>query len=350
MDGKKFGLLSYTATANLGDEIQSLAARRFLPRVDRLIDRERLNQVRSDDGTPYSIIMNGWFCHHAENWPPSPALRPLILSVHISPDPANAGGVGLRPADILLSQSLKKYLQGWGPIGARDKPTLRRLQKAGVPAFFSGCLTLTLQRPDVERDDDLIVLNDVPREVAEDVRKRTRKRIITTTHWNEKTTDPAERFLLAEKLLQTYASASCVITPRLHAALPCTAIGTPVLLLDTATDQHRFEGLSDFVRHCTLPQYFAGESGFDVNAPAPNPSLHVPFAEKLEERVRDFIESPVQAAPEYPLSPADIQEGLRLINQRTLDLLYAERRLRMNLEGVLASSARNVQSREASVA
>jgi hypothetical protein len=349
MDSKKFGLLSYTATANLGDEMQSLAARRFLPRVDRLIDRERLHQLRSDDGAPYWTIMNGWFCHHAENWPPSPALRPLILSVHISPDPAKAGGVGLRPADILLSQSLKKYLQGWGPIGARDKPTLRRLQNAGVPGFFSGCLTLTLPRPDVPRDDDLIVVNDVPRELVEELRKKTKKRIVATTHWNDKTTDPAERFLLAEKLLQTYAGASCVITPRLHCALPCTAIGTPVLLLDTATDQHRFEGLNDFVRHCTLAQYFSGESGFDVNAPTPNPSLHVPVAQKLEERVRSFIESPEQGVAEYPLSPADIQDGLRLINQRTLDLLYAERRARINLEAVLASTARTVQNLENAV-
>jgi len=334
---KKFGLLSYTSTANLGDEIQSLAARRFLPRVDRLIDRERLHQLRSEDDTPYTMIMNGWFCHHAENWPPSPALRPLILSFHISPDPAKAGGVGLKPVDILLSQSLKKYLQGFGPIGARDRPTLKRLQDAGVPAYFSGCLTLTLPRPDVPREDDLIVVNDAPRELIEDLRKKTKKRILTTTHWNEATTDSAERFSLAEGLLQTYARASCVITTRLHSALPCTAMGTPVLLIDTATDQHRFDGLHDFVRHCTLAQYFSAESGFDVNTPSPNPGLHIPVAQKLAERVKAFIDSPQLAAVAYPLSPADMEDGLRLINQRTLDLLFAERRARLSLEKQLAA-------------
>ncbi len=70
---KKFCLLDYTNTANLGDEIQSIAARRFLPQVDRYVDREALNDVRSEDGASYWMIMNGWFCHRAENWPPSRA-------------------------------------------------------------------------------------------------------------------------------------------------------------------------------------------------------------------------------------------------------------------------------------
>lgn len=36
------------STANLGDDIQALAAKQFLPRVDIIFDRE-LNQVNSKD-------------------------------------------------------------------------------------------------------------------------------------------------------------------------------------------------------------------------------------------------------------------------------------------------------------
>jgi hypothetical protein len=34
---------------NLGDEIQTLAATRFLPRVDTWVHRERLDEFRSDE-------------------------------------------------------------------------------------------------------------------------------------------------------------------------------------------------------------------------------------------------------------------------------------------------------------
>src|SRR5438876_12045410 len=55
----KFFAMSYNATNNIGDEIQSLAARQFLPRVDYYIERERTNSFLSPDKTPVWGIMNG---------------------------------------------------------------------------------------------------------------------------------------------------------------------------------------------------------------------------------------------------------------------------------------------------
>jgi hypothetical protein len=43
----KYGLLKYK-TENIGDEIQSLAAKRFLPKVDIYVDRDNLSNVKSD--------------------------------------------------------------------------------------------------------------------------------------------------------------------------------------------------------------------------------------------------------------------------------------------------------------
>lgn len=37
----KFALLNYS-TENIGDEVQSIAARRFLPRIDEYVDRDKL--------------------------------------------------------------------------------------------------------------------------------------------------------------------------------------------------------------------------------------------------------------------------------------------------------------------
>jgi len=329
---KKFCLINYSNTANLGDEIQSLAVKQFLPRVDCHVDREQLHQVSAETGEQYWIIMNGWYCHKPENWPPSPALRPLPISIHISPDCGGAGGVGLRAGDILLSPPFRKYLAGFGPVGARDLTTLKLLQTAGVESYFSGCMTLTLQRPDVPRDDGLIVANDLPGPVHEAVRRSTDKRVTATTHWSEQTTRTEERFVLAQNLLTTYAQASCVITTRLHCALPCVAMGTPVLLLDTASDQHRFDGLHDFVRHCSVEIFLQGKSGFDVNNPPPNLDRYVPYTSALRARVTQFIEAPELPLAAYPLSPADIQDGLRLINRMTADLLFGEKSARIALQ------------------
>ncbi len=65
-----FGLLTYPDTDNLGDEIQSLAARRFLPRVDYLIDRERIDESPALPAENVFTILNGWHCWEPMRWPP----------------------------------------------------------------------------------------------------------------------------------------------------------------------------------------------------------------------------------------------------------------------------------------
>lgn len=76
-----YGLLSYK-TGNIGDEIQSLAARRFLPRIDKLLERDSLNKIKTKE--KIKLIMNGWFTHKPENWPPSPPINPLFVSFHVT--------------------------------------------------------------------------------------------------------------------------------------------------------------------------------------------------------------------------------------------------------------------------
>ena len=58
---------------NLGDFIQSLAAKQFLPHVDEYINREELSEY---NGKPVKMIMNGWYMMRPENWPPSEVIDP----------------------------------------------------------------------------------------------------------------------------------------------------------------------------------------------------------------------------------------------------------------------------------
>ncbi len=73
----QYALLAYS-TYNLGDEIQSLAARQFLPRVDYMVNRDRMQA--SALGPEAFLIANGWFSHAPENFPPPPNLHPFWIS------------------------------------------------------------------------------------------------------------------------------------------------------------------------------------------------------------------------------------------------------------------------------
>ncbi len=70
-----FALLRYRNTRNLGDEIQSIAARQFLPRVDGFIDRDRLVMSGRKKNANFKLILNGWYSHSPERWPPPPNIN-----------------------------------------------------------------------------------------------------------------------------------------------------------------------------------------------------------------------------------------------------------------------------------
>jgi hypothetical protein len=142
------------------------------------------------------------------------------------------------------------------PVGARDFHTLGHLQDAGIPSYFSGCLTLTLHRPEVAREQDLIVLNDVPIQVEELIRSCSPKRIEKVSQITAQR-DRTKRFQAACDLLEKYAMASLVVTSRLHCALPCLAFGTPVILIASAADETRFPGLDELVTQYSLSEFCA---------------------------------------------------------------------------------------------
>jgi Polysaccharide pyruvyl transferase len=309
-DKAKYGLLSYRNTGNIGDEIQSLAARQFLPQVDYLIDREELNQFSPGRDKRVWTILNGWYCHKPENWPPSNEIVPLLISLHISEQPSIFSG--LSPVDAMLSEPAAHYLRGVGPVGARDLQTLRLLQGAGIDSYFSGCLTLTLQRPPVDREEDLIVVCDALDSTFDFVRKSTTKRVERVSHVAFHNPQADARFQFAESLLKLYARASCVVTTRLHCALPCVAMGTPVFLIDMAPDQDRFSGLHDFVRHAPIWIFNEGRSGFNIDNPGPNPDAHLPYRKALTKRATSFVRSAAEG--QIPGEPLSTEQRLQVAN------------------------------------
>lgn len=323
MKKTKFGLMKYEyrGNYNVGDYIQSLAAQQYLPSTDEYICREQLN---SYNGDPVSMIMNGWYMHNPENFPPSKQIDPLFISFHLNSFAAKA----------FLTEKTKEYLRNVGPIGCRDFHTQRVLTENKIDCYHSGCLTTTLDiayKSDKRSDeiyfaDPLFNLKDLKdltksfrslvkgtlKGALSTVNKRSEllnklfdkevidnsifvPHIYTDSHSNE------ERFRLAEEILHKYATAKFVVTSRIHAALPCLALGTPVLFLNygnfDATDLCRFEGIVDLFNTININEsgHISSNFDFDINSKISadfnlkNPEKFLNYSGKLKEACQEFI-------------------------------------------------------------
>ncbi len=92
--------------------------------------------------------------------------------------------------------------------------------------------------------------------------------------------------------LEKYAKAKCVVTQRLHAAMPCLALNTPVLLItEIAQEKGRLSGLKELARSCTEEEFLSGKVEFDFDNPPSNPEDYIPIREELIEKVSNWVKS-----------------------------------------------------------
>lgn len=285
----RYAALTYLDTLNLGDEIQTIAATRFLPRVDAWVDRERLDEFQDTD--EHKIILNGWFLHRPEHWPPSDKLKPLFVSFHLTREVvAGQNKLMLPPSATVLSPSGIAYLRRHEPIGARDLATLQQLESAGIKSWFSGCLTLTLKPENPSPRTETVYAVDVPDDVVSALERQYQGTIIRTSHVDGTLVGEA-RFQRARELLSYYASAKAVVTTRLHCALPCLALDTPVLFIERARDPYRFDGLRDVLNRTSEQELLSGHCDFDLNDPPQNKKTWHGLRDQLIRTCRKFVRS-----------------------------------------------------------
>ena len=289
----KYGLLYYKETDNIGDDIQTYVAKRFLPHIDYYIDREDLNCFVPEKKEFVSVIMNGWFLHNKLAWPPSPYINPLLISMHFT---------SLESIDVG-----EKYLEGIGgeylrnhqEIGCRDFETEKRLNKKNIKTYFSGCMTLTLKQFENIDKKDYIVVADVSKSVLKKIKENTDREIKEITHScspniiKNKTIE--ERMNDVENLLKTYQAAHVVITSRLHVALPSIALGTPVILvLKDDFEKDRLETFIKYAGNSFCETEFEQLDSNDLEKYIDNPNINNSEFEKIRfeliKRCEDFIE------------------------------------------------------------
>jgi glycosyltransferase involved in cell wall biosynthesis len=323
----RFGCLRYW-TQNIGDEIQTLAALNYLPPDVVYVDRD--DSARSTTEDECFVICNGWWMHgrnHKFQFPLAPNIRPLFVSVHLAD-----------PFRQQLTPEMFGYLRQHSPIGCRDVRSLNVLQQAGIPAYYSGCLTATFglfEQDPTDRGCEKIgrgtfatagfpgfspfplgaspifsqphrgpgvCLVDVPAWAAALIPRAILERALWLTHHQVRAPAPGydtdasrqQRQAHARRLLEHYRRAALVVTGRLHCALPALALGTPVVFVPRDGRDPRYQAIEGLV-----PVYRPG----DTIDWSPNPVSMRGAAVPLHHLVREAVgtqSNPVKHPEQFP--------------------------------------------------
>ncbi len=257
------------ASANIGDHVQSIASLGHLVRhrgvrlhgdgdllglLEQLGGRTRPELRRDDvdadlevmtvhrDASMYEAIPEdtwvlcfGWYMHALfsmrHGFPLHRNLRPIFISFHCN------------KRDLLTPEAVE-YLKRYGPVGCRDWTTVYLLLSLGVPAFFSGCLTTTINTvfPDPAAGPPagapVAYVDAAPEDVPEDG--------VTYKHSSPavRRRSFAENVYAALDLLETYRDKHrAVVTSRLHCYLPVRSLGVDVDFRPKNPSDVRFDGL-----------------------------------------------------------------------------------------------------------
>ena len=185
------------------------------------------------------MVAFGWHMHSLFDlrfgFPYHPNVAPIFLSFHLN-----------RPQ--LLTDEAIDYLRSHGPIGCRDWGTVDILLSEGIDAFFTGCLTSTVNAvfPTAEAlgaTPDTIGLIDV----GPDVGSKARRPVERISHAGQEFREAGliEGVAAATELLERYQRRYVrIVTSRLHSYLPATSLGIEVRFTPKNPSDVRFDGLS----------------------------------------------------------------------------------------------------------
>jgi hypothetical protein len=174
----KYGIIYYKDTDNIGDDIQTYAALKLMPRVDYIIDRENIDSFYPDKEEMVLTIMNGWYMHHKSNFMLSPYIYPIPISMHFS-----ANDLYTSPGYKFLDGKAKELFEPYFPIGCRDKNTEKVLKDMNIPCYYSGCLTLTINPIKKRVKKSYICAVDLKEEIVNHLKETFSCKIKEMTHW-----------------------------------------------------------------------------------------------------------------------------------------------------------------------
>ena len=186
------------------------------------------------------MVAFGWHMHPLYDlrydFPYHPNVRPLFLSFHVN-------------RLDMLSDAAQAYLRSHGPIGCRDWNTVFLLLSAGIDAFFTGCLTTTVDarvprpRGGLEANGAVGVI-DLPQKAPGAAPGTSASTPTSPTTYRTMSLVDGVRAAIA-RLTDYQRELDRAVTGRLHAYLPLTSLGVPVEFRIASPGDVRFAGLTD---------------------------------------------------------------------------------------------------------
>ena len=333
------------ASANIGDHIQTIAALGHLVRhqnvrlhgpepllglLGDLRERTRPELRRTEidadlevmtvhrDASMYEeipddawVLCFGWYMHALfsmrHGFPLHRNLRPIFISFHCN------------KRDLLTPEAVD-YLKRYGPVGCRDWTTVYLLTSIGVPAFFSGCVTTTINTvfPDLDEAppaDAPVGYVDALEPPPGAVTYRHSEGIVRKRPF-------VDNVRAGIDLLETYRRKHRrIVTSRLHCYLPVRSIGTEVEFEPSNRSDVRFDGLLgiddkafDAIRtgiRDKLEQVLGA-----IAAGRPEDEVYALWREITAD---DVAEAERRRAREHPLGAGpDVTERLRAVRAATV--------------------------------
>lgn len=234
---------------NIGDCFQNFAVEHLYrklgirPEELILVNRDELPEY---DGPKCILPMQGWYDfqrHFLETPPWSGNIVPVFLGFHYH-----------TVASKRLKAETLAYFRSAGPIGCRDRMTRNYFLSRGVNAYFSACMTLTFPKRDVEPTCGKVFLIDLPSSLMRKVPASLKRDAeIATQLYKFSSSPPSDEEIVAfenhaRSVLAGYRDeARLVVTSRIHAAMPCVAMGIPTIFIHNNIHDRRFDVLRGVV-------------------------------------------------------------------------------------------------------
>ena len=244
----RFTHAEFTGVAALGELAAELQSRvRSDLRIESPPHRVHLVPVSRDfsvgDPVPEDtwLLAFGWHMHSSFGLrfglPYHSRLMPLFVSFHLS----NLA---------VLDEPAVSYLRRSGPIGCRDWTTVDLLLSAGVDAFFTGCVTTTVDGvfpplASIDRSGvDTIGVIDLPKRVGRDLDQPVDQ--MRNAHPSHRNLDLVSGTRAAMGVLEQYQQRlDRIITGRLHSYLPAVSLGLEVDFRPRHPNDVRLVGLDN---------------------------------------------------------------------------------------------------------
>lgn len=290
---------------NIGDYIQSVAQEAFFSQIDCLVERESINSFSAKEKV--NLIMNAWWMWKPENFPPSESINPLFISFHVVPsiakrllsnesvkylkkyEPIGARDTGTK--ELLEKNGIKSYFSGCLTLTLGKKFKSEKKEKiifvdpyyetGGcrnqlAPLRFIKCFFLLVKHYKIVKLlkkkftfeyhtllskvfkmkalDELIMCASFYDTYGKMFSDDLLLDAEYVTH-NVKRSDfgsEEEKLEYARHLIKEYANSKLVVTSRIHCALPCLGVETPVIFVtsdalngNAVRSSGRFGGLID---------------------------------------------------------------------------------------------------------